>query len=143
MDTRGNILGTIAGIGAVLYALSKLPAAVRFLVLWILLAILLNPISFFKAIILPKEPVAAVIPVVGSVEYYTHRGVDDLEFAEHFAEHYDKTGKLIIIVERQKIVDALKRTNGDSWLAAKDLGIGYNLLCRRMGKFGVDPDNLD
>ncbi len=96
METKGITLGAVVGIGAALCALFKLPTVVRFLVLWILIAILLNPVSFYSEVILTKEPVAEVVPAIGSIEHFAHQGVP-LRDAKWLAEHYSKTGKLIVV----------------------------------------------
>jgi len=42
-------------------------------------------------------------------------------------------------IERREIVSALKRTNGQRTLAAKELGISRSRLYRRMEALGIDP----
>ena len=42
-------------------------------------------------------------------------------------------------IERREIVSALRRTNGQRTLAAKELGISRSRLYRRMEALGIDP----
>jgi len=45
-------------------------------------------------------------------------------------------------IERREIVSALKRTNGQRTLAAKELGISRSRLYRRMEALGIDPRDV-